>query len=401
MQAHAHAAQAGRSVSIYVITVSSTRTGIADHSGALIRSMLEQAGHRFVGSSIVLDNPNIIGELLDQLLTSTREPRIEAIILTGGTGLSARDCTPQAVRPRLDREIVGFGELFRMLSYEQVGAAAMLSSAVGGTARGRAVFSVPGSTKACALAMEKLILPELGHICYELEKEVPLRPSRARDPEARGDGKGDGKGDGRGDGRAGEARPERLSAAQIQGEARPSEPDSPNGWRAAVRELEAEFRVDSAVEPPDSVSRLAAVRDVLWAAGERGRMRLPDGRRYLLFGYPDLSRSASKVIAVSEEADGLPEMVALHRWPRRVGICPAGGGILPGASSDIAAISTERCGRPSPEDGLLFAVEGSAVYLRRSVDGRDRVAQWDGRRMSEWEPPGSRLGTLILFWSQR
>ncbi len=401
--AHIHAAHADRSVCVHVITVSTSRNTTTDLSGPLLRNMLEKNGHRIAGSSLVSDNPQTIGELLDTLL---KDPAVEAIVLTGGTGISARDCTPEVVRSRLDRVIPGFGELFRQLSYEHIGPAAMLSNAVAGIAKGRPIFAIPGSTSACALAMDKLILPEIGHICYEVAKETPLPPRQAPPKPDPAPASAPVSAPAP---RAPVSRaapvippPPGISAAQIQAaDTRRQEPDLATGWRAAVRELKAELKINQDVVPPDSVSRLASVRDVLWAAGERGTLTLPGGRQYLAFGYPDLSRNTSKVILVSGESGGLPEIVALHRWPRRVGICPEGEGLLPSVTSDPVAVSVERCGRAAPAEGRLFAVEGSAVYLIREIDGRDRVAQWDGRRLGGWEPPGSLLGTLSLFWSQR
>ncbi len=148
-----------RCVSCAVITVSDTRTEADDTSGARSRALLNQAGHRVDSYRIVKDEPHLIRQAIAALPVS-----VEAVVVNGGTGLARRDTTFEAIERLLDKQISGFGELFRMLSYEEIGAAAMLSRAIAGVAGDRAVFSIPGSTKAVELAMTKLILPEIGHI---------------------------------------------------------------------------------------------------------------------------------------------------------------------------------------------------------------------------------------------
>jgi molybdenum cofactor biosynthesis protein B len=142
-----------------VVTVSDTRSEDDDTSGQRIRELLCAAGHRVELYRIVKDEPELIREVL-----RGAPDAIEAIICNGGTGLARRDTTYEAIVDLLAKEITGFGELFRTLSYDQVGAAAMLSRATAGVMGRRVVFSVPGSQAAVELAMTKLILPELGHI---------------------------------------------------------------------------------------------------------------------------------------------------------------------------------------------------------------------------------------------
>jgi molybdenum cofactor biosynthesis protein B len=141
------------------VTVSDTRTESDDTSGGRIRTLLDEHGHRVAFYRIIKDEPKQIARLLEEVPAPVR-----AVIFNGGTGLARRDTTYEALAGLLEKEITGFGELFRMLSFEQIGSAAMLSRATAGVIGGRIVFSVPGSTKAVELAMTKLILPELGHI---------------------------------------------------------------------------------------------------------------------------------------------------------------------------------------------------------------------------------------------
>jgi molybdenum cofactor biosynthesis protein B len=140
--------------------VSDTRTADTDTSGARIRELLQAAGHRVVAYSILPDEPSIVRPQLVELIAESAE----VVVVNGGTGLAPRDTTYEAVVGLLDKRIDGFGELFRSLSYAEIGPAAMLSRAVAGVAARTVVVSLPGSTKAVELAMQKLLLPVLGHM---------------------------------------------------------------------------------------------------------------------------------------------------------------------------------------------------------------------------------------------
>src|SRR5476651_2395019 len=154
-----HKAGAPASVRCYVITISDTRTEQTDTSGRAIVDLLTAAGHRIVGRTIVTDDPHLIRGAIKQQLENTD---VQAIITTGGTGITPRDSTYEVVAQLLQKRIDGFGELFRMLSYEEIGSAAMMSRACAGLAAGRVVASLPGSEAAVRLALERLLIPELG-----------------------------------------------------------------------------------------------------------------------------------------------------------------------------------------------------------------------------------------------
>ncbi len=167
---HAHHHQrkdAVASVGTIVVTVSDTRTLETDTGGGLCVELLEGAGHVIVDRSIVPDDPDAIAGALERALALDGAC---AVVFTGGTGVAPRDVTPDTIEPDLGRVIPGFGELFRQLSYEDIGSAALLSRALAGIAHGRVVFVLPGSRGAVRLAMEKLILPELGHLAAEAVK---------------------------------------------------------------------------------------------------------------------------------------------------------------------------------------------------------------------------------------
>jgi molybdenum cofactor biosynthesis protein B len=150
-----------------VITVSDTRDLESDTGGALVAELLQGAGNSLASREVVRDEAEAIARALSEALD--REG-VGAVILTGGTGVAPRDVTPESVEPLLERVVPGFGEIFRQLSYEEIGSAALLSRALAGLARGRVVFVIPGSRGAVRLAMEKLILPELGHLAAESVK---------------------------------------------------------------------------------------------------------------------------------------------------------------------------------------------------------------------------------------
>jgi molybdopterin adenylyltransferase len=162
-----HRATAPASVGCYVLTVSDTRTPESDTGGGVIRELLTAAGHAVVGAAIVRDEPAEVTRLVRE---ACRDARVQAVILTGGTGITSRDSTFEAVSALLDKTLPGFGELFRVLSYQEVGAAAMLSRAQMGIHARRIVVSLPGSPSACRLALEKLVLPELGHLVGEVSR---------------------------------------------------------------------------------------------------------------------------------------------------------------------------------------------------------------------------------------
>ena len=162
-----HKAEAPASVGCFVLTVSDTRTEETDTSGRAIAELLSGAGHLVVGRAIVKDEPEHVRDTIERQLA---HPDVQVVITTGGTGLTSRDNTYEVVSAILQKRLDGFGELFRMLSYEQIGSAAMMSRACAGLAAGRIVVCLPGSAAAVRLAMERLLLPELGHLVQQAQK---------------------------------------------------------------------------------------------------------------------------------------------------------------------------------------------------------------------------------------
>src|SRR6184192_35255 len=155
------------SIGCMVITCSDSRTVETDTSGAAIMEMLKEGGHRVAAYHLVKDEPGAITDLIKQ---GAKDPAVQAIIINGGTGISRRDSTFEAVDGMLEKRLEGFGEVFRYLTYQEIGSPAIMSRATAGIIKGRVLFSTPGSENAVRLAMEKLILPELGHLIKELTK---------------------------------------------------------------------------------------------------------------------------------------------------------------------------------------------------------------------------------------
>ena len=159
-----HKALAPLSVRCFILTVSDTRTEATDASGRVIAELLTAAGHVVAGRTIVKDEADLVRGTLERRLASSD---VQAIITTGGTGITSRDSTYEVVSGLLQKRLDGFGELFRMLSFEQIGPAAMMSRACAGLVAGHIVVSLPGSEAAVRLAMERLLIPELGHLVQQ------------------------------------------------------------------------------------------------------------------------------------------------------------------------------------------------------------------------------------------
>jgi molybdenum cofactor biosynthesis protein B len=163
---HRKAAESRGPVQVALVTVSDTRTGETDFNGKFLKEKIEDAGHSVAFYRIIKDEPDQVLSALEEAVSE----KANIALFNGGTGVSSRDTTIDVISGKLEKELPGFGELFRMFSYDQVGAAAMFSRATAGVYRGTAVISIPGSPKAVQLAWEKLIGPELAHLAWEVTR---------------------------------------------------------------------------------------------------------------------------------------------------------------------------------------------------------------------------------------
>lgn len=168
---HEHKQQAPTQVACMIVTISDSRTAETDASGQLITRLLGENGHTIIRYEVAPDEPAAIEQLLREGVAAEA---VQVILCNGGTGISVRDRSYEAVERVLEKRLDGFGELFRMLSYQDIGSAAMMSRATAGIAADTVIFSMPGAKGAVELAMERLILPELGHLVWELNKHRSL-----------------------------------------------------------------------------------------------------------------------------------------------------------------------------------------------------------------------------------
>ena len=162
-----HKSHAPRTISCFIVTVSDTRTEQTDTGGRAIAELLEASGHAVAGRTIVKDDPALIRSAVERQLATGD---VQVVITTGGTGITSRDRTLEAIDGLLEKTLDGFGELFRMLSFANIGPAAMMSRATAGIAAQKIVIALPGSEAAVRLAMERLIIPELGHLVQQATK---------------------------------------------------------------------------------------------------------------------------------------------------------------------------------------------------------------------------------------
>jgi molybdenum cofactor biosynthesis protein B len=162
-----HKAASPSSVQCFIVTVSDTRTLEDDVSGRTIADLLTAAGHLVTGRTVVRDDPELVHSTIERHLADSG---VQVIITNGGTGITSRDNTYEAISTLLEKRLDGFGELFRMLSYQEIGPAAMMSRACAGLVARRIVVALPGSPAAVRLAMEKLVIPELGHLVQQASK---------------------------------------------------------------------------------------------------------------------------------------------------------------------------------------------------------------------------------------
>jgi len=337
-------------VATHIIVVSTSRTEDTDTTGPKMARMVQEAGHPVSGPEIVADDPLEIGAVLDAAIGS---PQTRCVLLCGGTGPSLRDVTADVVAERIDRPLPGFGELFRTLSFEEVGAAAMLSRACGGISGRTLIFALPGSPKAGALALQRLILPTLKHLVSQLDKESPLPDDTA--PVAR-------------------------------------------GWQAAVAAMQGTLVVDAWPTLPAPLAERGAVRALFDTAGQRGVLACPNRRRYAIFGFPDLERPTSKVLLTGDGGRS-DYVVALHRFPDAVGILgPGAPELVQTHDAPTRKICREVTGAPPPDEGFTaFAIDKGLVYLEK--DGA--IGCWNGRDLEDEGLPSQVGASLALRWSQR
>lgn len=324
---------------------------------------IEQAGHRVV-QAVEAGAEDLAHEALQ-----ARAFR-GVTLLCGGED---PDAVVAVARGQLDRERVGVAELYRQRLFAELGAPAALSELCCGPSGEGVLVAAPGGEAQVRTALAEVVLPMAGALVPAPDDDGPDTP-----PPSQVGG---------------------VHVQQLGGQATPPVPEAAagSGWEAGLRALGGKLDRDRFPPLPDAFARLAPARQVLETAGERGIVTLADGRQYGAFGWPDLLRGRAKVLLIAA-GEPLVEVIALHRFPRRVGICAqAGSPYLPGADFDPDGPAVERTGAPLPSFGTLFAVEGSSVLVSRDR----KVWSWDGRQERDEGTAPQALASLLLRWSQK
>lgn len=383
------------------VFVLSVGRDLGDAAGGEAVEALEAAGFAVVGRDMVPLEAATVESAIARRLGGPGG----ALLVVGGATAPGADHAARAAAAKLAWAVPGLAEAFRALALPAIGADALLATVVGGVSSGRKLlFAVPDGAEAARLATSALVAPLLDRLAGQLDAALgassgaPSAPSPA--PTARGaalparvEAPEDDETEATVD------VPPGVSVSEIKAvlpDRETEEPKPASGWRAALRSLGATLE-RAWPELPESLERLAPVRNLLDTAGQRGVVVTADGRRYGAYGFPDLQRDTSKVLLV-REAEPMCEVIALHRHPRPVGVVVEGApGLLPSADEPAGPVAERLVQRAPPVASGLWAVDQDAVYLFR--DGR--VWRWDGRRETLEGTPGSALGSLLLRWSQK
>lgn len=341
---------------------------VASHAAAhesltlSLTEIVEASPHALLGVHLLDDDePAVRG----QLSALAADAHVDAVVVVG--------IAPEPYQSAFDTTLPGFAELARALRFPAVGARAALLSPLAGTWGRLVVFFVPED--GAGPILEALVMPLLPEVVEGPGLPVD-GPRTGEDVHAVGE----------------------VTAATVEAPQGPQAPPPPEGegpWQRAVRELGGSIVKGGWVEPPEALAKLAPVTSVFDAAGERAWLQIEDGPRLALYGYPDLRRPTSKVLAVGE--GGPAEVVALHRWPHRVGT-PGELGPVNTSGDDLETLTERVTGYPWREAaGTLFALDTDTVWLRQG----GRVVRWDGRRAHDDGTPNQVLASLVLRWSQR
>jgi molybdenum cofactor biosynthesis protein B len=380
--------------------------GAARAAAAHARSLLADAGHDAPPPQVV--EPAGLAAAVRAAATSHA-----VVVVVGGLGVGPADRTRAALRPVLQRAIAGFGELYRLVSFRDVGPDALLHDALAGYAGPALVVAVPADDGAVERALSELLLPTL-----------PALLAGADPTAAAADAPAEADADDLDDLDLADApdateeldaprlpAPEprwRLGLPRVVTEGVPIEATPPvdaegdevpdRGWKRAVYDLEAAVVRGVSADTPQNLEDFAPFMELLHQAGERARLDLPSGVKYDLYGFPDLQRANSKVLAIGW-GEPLAEVIALHRYPVQAGLCiEEARGLMPGRGASVADVAVAVTGRaPADTSGELFAVDHDAVYIQRGK----WIFRWDGRRERQEGNPKQTLVTLALGWHGR
>jgi molybdopterin biosynthesis enzyme MoaB len=306
------------------------------------------------------------------------------ILVVGGMGLRAEDTTAATIRAVIDREVREFATLAALVGFRDLGAHALTQETVAGFAGGAVIVGLPNDEESVERILTEVLIPTLADLMAaatssEIEGERPPQPP---------------------------APQWRLGGLTVNTDASPIVATTPEGtseiadrgWTRAVHDLGGEIVRGKAADIPQSVEGFAPFMDLLHQAGERARLVLPSGKSLDLYGFPDLQRPGSRVLAVGW-GEPLAEVVALHRYPAQAGVSiDEAHGLMPRRSADVTEVAQAVTGTtPTDATGTLFAVDHDAVYIERA----GKVYRWDGRRERQEGNPKQALVTLALGWHTR
>jgi len=395
-----------QAVDVHVLVVSSA-PGRTDASGPAVANQLEAAGHVVVDRFVVARDRSSIQQALVALSASGAT----AIVVLGGTTVFEERVSLDAAHALFGARLASFAPLALDVAQSVVGSQALWLDADAGLIGQTVVFLLPPSAEVAVALVERLVAPQLAAaVGWAAQAGLALSREEAEENHAE---EGFGPDPETQDavfeevppattfGRLG--RPAASVGVQGRPDAAPPPPEegaSPGAWERAIAALHGEMIRDRREDLPQPVERLAPLLDVLQQAGETAVMKLPSGVRYSLWGFPDLRRPGSKVLAVGW-GQPLCEIIAMHRFPTQTGTCiDEGHGRLPRASTDVGRVSVDVTGRAPPDIATvngLFAVDADAVWLLRG----GRVTRWDGRKESEVGNPKQALVSLALAWSNK
>lgn len=381
---------------MHILMISDSRTDTASACAEALQAAL--------GGTVewLPDERRLIDATLPRLLTSPSP----GVVLCGGDVLGPSAHLAAAVSAAIEVPQPGFGEALRRALEPTIGARALLVSAPAGSAGRVPIVTLPLSLPAVQAGVTLLGAVQetwRRHLAGEIFTELPTvntpteaPPSAAAAPAI--DGLPAAPEHRPPTASAPEAVPEGITISAMHDEAPlPEQASLSSGWRAGLRALGGRIDADTWATIPEDLAQIAPARQILERAGQRASVSFPDGRTMAAFGYPDLTRTGSKVLLVGEGAP-VAEVIALHRHPHLAGLTIWGvHGHLPSADADAHELAAARLGASPPTDGELFAVDHDAIYTQRN----GAIHRWDGRSQTREGTEGQVIASLMLRWSQR
>jgi molybdenum cofactor biosynthesis protein B len=363
-----------QTATVLIGVISSSRGLDLDIGGAALAEGLEKAGHTVL-PLVAVDGR--IRSIRRFVLDAQDHRSVNVVVLVGGAGLASFDHSYEAVTGFFDKTLPGFGEALRGILLPQLHSKTLGIRAAGGLVGTVLVFVVPGEQAVCQVAGTQLIGPALSDLLAQVNRAPPADEEIIEAVEQEPSSEEEGE--------------------TAEEEEAPEEEEElpPEGWMRQLREMGGKVNRDEFPEVPGWLEDLAAAKDVLNNAGSRFHVTLPQGE-YAAFGFPDLNSPRARVLLLGL---GSPrgEILALHRWPMKTGICsPRVGGVIPHRGR-MGSTANEITGRDYPGQGRLFALDSDTVFI---LDGAT-VQAWDGKNRKDLGREASALASLLLRWSQR